>query len=493
MPIGEVTLTIVDNGSQVVVPSANVQLVMGCSSAGTVAAVAATSNPNTVKTLFGVGPMPEAACMALAKGGVAVLVKTTSNTPGANTAVVFTGTGTSVVTVTGVPNDFYLVEMLVDTAGTIGTTGIRVKISLDGGKSYGPLVSLGTATTLVLTDTGLTLNFAAGTLVAGDKARFSTTGPLWNTAGVQAAFNAFKASQYGSVGVGSVHLVGPVSGADAATIGGYVTTAATNDKIFTRLIANAVDVTTPTAWGGAGGQTEAAWMTALATGFSAVDQKRMSIAAGHYNMASQITNPIAGNPRYRRPLSFAYAARQIAIPPQRHAGKVKDGSLSDIIVDPNADPVDGFVYHDERQNPGLDAARFVTARTRIKKQGYYIHQPNLMSATGSVFSLLPIGTVMDVACGIATDVGQDVINDDVLLNVSGTIHESEAQTIEKTVYNAIKDNMIARNMISAAKVVVDRTVNVLNTSKVRLDITIVRRGYVLEEEVYIQFGALQAT
>lgn len=489
---GDVELTIIDNGGTVVVPGASTQLVMGTTSTGTANFPVATRNVNTLVSNFGYGPAVEAAALTIAKGGTVIFVKTATTTPGAATAVVFTGTGTSVVTTSGAPYDSYLVEVLVDNGGTIGAVGVRLKISLDGGKSYGPVISLGTAVSYVIANTGITVNFAAGTLVTGDKARFSTTQPLWNTAGVQAALTAFQTSTYGLVGVGSAQLVGPVTGADATTIDGYMTTLATG-KLFSRLIVHAIDVAIPAAWGGPGAQTEAQWVAALQTSYGSTDAKRIAATAGHYNMSSQIANPSAGAPRYRRPLSFAFAAREVAIPPQRHAGRVIDGSLKDIAIDATLDPVDGFVYHDERINPGLDAARFVTARTRVKKQGYYIFQPNLMSATGSVFTLLPIGNVMDIACGIVSDVGQDTINEDVLLNKNGTILETEAQAIEGIFYQALANEMINKKMISDATAVVDRTVNVLATSKVRVDVTIFRKGYVLEETVYISIGGTQAT
>lgn len=483
---GDVELTILDGGGSVVVPSNTVQVVMGTCSGGVAPQILVTRNINTLVNVFGYGPLVEAAAMVIAKGGTVIAVKVASNAAGTATAVTFTGTGTSVITVTGAPYDTYDVMFKCTTGGTIGTAGIRFQVSLDGGRTFGPVVSLGTANTFVIPQTNITLNFAAGTLVANDVAKFSTVEPTWNTAGVLAGLNTLQASAYAIVGWGSMHIVGAVSGSNATTINGYLNTYATA-KIFTRAIMNARDAIKPVAWGGAG-ETEATWSASLTTDFASCNCKRLSVGAGHYNMSSQIPNPVAGAPNYRRPLAFAYAARQVTIAPQRHAGRVKDGSLSDIVIDALNDPNDGFIYHDERLNPTFDAARLASATTRLKLPGYYLKNPNLLSETGSVFQLLPHGIVMDIACGIVTQVGQQDINDDIRLNKNGTIFENDALAIERKLSNALDENMVAKSMLSDEEVAVDRSNNVRTTKEVNIAVTIFSRGYILQENITIGYG-----
>jgi hypothetical protein len=483
---GDVELSILDGGGAVVVPGQSVQVVIGTSSSGTAATVVATRSITTLVSTFGYGPLVEAAALCILAGGTPLCVKATSNTVGTSTAVTSAAAGTSVCTVSvATANDTYDVKMLITTGGTIAATGIRFKISLDAGRSYGPEISLGTAVTYVIPQTGLTLAFAAGTMTAGGTHTFSTTEPLWNTAGVQACLNALQASQYAVTGWGSMHIVGPCSGANASTIQGYIETLATG-KIFTRAMVSARDAIKPVAWGGAG-ETEAVWTTAVLADFAAVSAKRLCVGVGHYNMPSAIPNNGVAY-RYRRPLAWSLAARQVQIPPQRHAGRVKDGSLQEVIIDPTSDPSDGFVYHDERINPGYDGAKFASARTRLKKKGFFIANPNLMSDTGSVFTLLPLGNVMDIACGIVNEVGTQDINEDIRLNKNGTITENEAIAIERRLLGALNDNMVAKNMLSAATVVVDRSNNIATTSNVNVAVTIYARGYILQETVVVGFG-----
>ncbi len=323
-------------------------------------------------------------------------------------------------------------------------------------------------------------------MVTNEYVTFSTTEPLWATSGIQACLNALQASQYAVTGWGSMHITGPFTGANTTTLQGYLNTLASG-KIYTRAIIAARDLAIPTAWGGAG-ETESAWTTAVLADFAAVAAKRVCVGVGHYNMPSKIPNTVAGLPRYRRPLSWALAARQVTIPPQRHAGRVKDGSIVDIVVDAVNDPADGFVYHDERLNPGFDGAKFCSAWTRIKKKGWWFKNPNLMHDTGSVFTLLPLGQVMDIACGIVNEVGVEEINEDVRLNDNGTLNDNDAIALELVMGQAIKDNMLAKSMISNYTVVVDRSNNVQTTSEVNIAVTIYARGYILQENITIGFG-----
>lgn len=494
---GDVNITIADGGAaEAILPGSSVAFIMGTSSDGTAAQLFATSNPNTLISNAGYGPLPEAAAMLCQAGGTTICAKTASNSAGSAGAVQTSGIGSSAVTATGTPYDEYYVEFFVVNGGTIGQAGITFAISLDGGRTFGPTLSLGTANSYLIPNTGLTLNFGAGGLTTGGSAKLKTTPPKWNDAGVQACLNAFKASQYAVQGVGLIFLVGDMAGADATTFQGYLDALA-NGHVYNRMIGNARDANAPNAWTGTTTETESAWITSISTDFSAVDAKRMSVAAGHYNMTSPFANPAAGAPRYRRPLSWAYAARQLAIPPQRHAGRVKDGALEQIVVDPTNDPKDGFVYHDERITPGLDGARFASARTRIGLPGFYLVNPLLMSAPGSQFTLLPIGNVIDIACDITNQFGQQEINEDVRLNPNGTIYENDARAIEELVNAELQAQMVAKNLVSSASIVVDRT-HVIDPlkggdNKVPVTVSVGPRGYVLELDATVLLVANQGT
>lgn len=132
-----------------------------------------------------------------------------------------TGTGTSVITAAaGAAGILEEVDALVTvlTGGTIGTNGIVLRLSLDGGTTV-RTVRLGTATSYAIPYVGVTLAFAAGTLVAGDTFRFQTTAPMWDGDGVTAARLALAAQQKLAR---SLIFVGDLPD---DTFAGYVTTA----------------------------------------------------------------------------------------------------------------------------------------------------------------------------------------------------------------------------------------------------------------------------
>ena len=489
MATGTVQIQILDGGgAAVVVPGATTQLIMGVCSAGTVNQIIATQNPNTLVTNLGYGPLVEAAALVCQSGGTVLAMRVPITTAGSfqSGGVQFTGTGSSVITTTGAPYDTYYIQFTVVTGGTIGSAGIQFTISLDAGRNTGATLALGTATTYSIPNTNVTLNFAAGTLVAADVAKVGTIEPKWQDSDVQAALQAFQASPYAIGGVGSMFLVGDCGSSDTTTIDGYMTSLATG-YVFNRLIENARDAHAPVAYGGAG-ETEATWAASIALAFSAVSAERACVSGGHYNVPSVFKNPAGGTPSYRRPCSWALAAREVTIPPQRHAGRVKDGPFTQIVINPITDPTDGFVYYDGRlDGNSLDVARFNSLWTRIGLPGFFDVNPNLMSPLTSSFPILPLGNVMDIACDIVHQIGQVEIDSDVRTNPNGTIYENDARSIEAIFSAALQAQMLSNNMISGFTVTVDRTNNILLTSTVNVTVTITPRGYVEEVSATIGF------
>lgn len=484
---GQVNITVADSGAAAAqVPGSKTILVMGPSSSGTPTQIVATQNPNTVLSNYGYGPMSELAAMLAQAGATVLAMKTPTNTPGSQKPVQFIGSGTSVITTTGTAWDDYFVKFVVVNPGTIGTAGITFQLSLDAGRNFGPTLTLGTANTYAIPNTGITLAFAAGTLVANDAAQFQCIAPTSTDAAYQACLTAFQASQYAVAGVGNQIASGPMSGADASTLETYLDALA-DGFVYNRLMINARDAAAPQAWTGSSSESESVWMAALALDYSAVSARRICASAGFYNMPSPFANPAAGSPRYRRPLSWALACRQVLIPPQRHAGEVRDGALPQIVLDPTNDPRDGFVYHDERMTPGLDDARFTSALTRVGKPGVFIRNPNLMSPPGSQFTLLPLGLVMDIACDVVNQVGQDELGADVRLNNNGTIFEAEAESVEDSFDEQLAAQVVNPFMVSSASAVIDRSWNVEDTNKVKVTVSMGPRGYVLEVDATIQF------
>jgi hypothetical protein len=129
-------------------------------------------------------------------------------------------TGTSVITaVAGASGALEQLDGRVEvvTGGTIGTSQIVLDLSLNGGRTS-TTVRLGTASSYAIPYVGVTLNFAAGTLVAGDVFTFRTTAPMWDSAGLALA----KANLAAQLKLSRTWLV--VGDLPSSTFAGYVTT-----------------------------------------------------------------------------------------------------------------------------------------------------------------------------------------------------------------------------------------------------------------------------
>lgn len=102
--------------------------------------------------------------------------------------------GNSVITVTGTPLEELDLELVVTVGGTVGSSLISFDLSLDGGVTS-KSVRLGTASSYAIPYVGITLNFAAGTLLVDDIFTCRTSAPLWDQTGLQAAREALAAQK----------------------------------------------------------------------------------------------------------------------------------------------------------------------------------------------------------------------------------------------------------------------------------------------------------
>lgn len=510
--IPTVSITVQDQGSSaaLTVPLSSVQLKIGCAVGASVVTNQpfATTSPVALQTQLVGGQLLEAGGLVCQAGNTVIAVPCPIVTHGTANAVQATIPGGSSSTVTTTLDstngawDTYYVKCLVTVGGTIGVRGIFVQISLDAGRNYGAPIPLGTANTLVLGSayspptvggTGITLNFGAGTLVAGDYFQFGTFAPQWNGAGVSAALAAFQNSQYGVAGVGSIHIVGDAmhggsSVSDIATIQSQVQAGVAIYE-YDRAIVELRDALAPTAWGGSG-ETEATWITALATNTAGLTAEARIVAdAGNYNMPSAYANAAGGLPAYRRNLAWAHSVRRTQIPIERRAGRVKDGPLANIVVNPAVDPGDGFVYHDERVTPGLNAARIASAMTWPKKgAGFYQCQEPLMSPPGSQFTELAIGNVLDAACDIGYAAGVEEVSDDLLLQANGTLDPVSLAVFQGEIQNALTEGLTQPSYVSSVTATVNGSANVGSTGIIPVMIVVQPNGYVnsISETISLQ-------
>lgn len=441
-----VTITELDGALGVLPPSSGALFaVIGPASSGPLNTPAAFARVKDVQSNFTNGPAVEAAAHYIERYGRAVLfTRCDANVAATTSAVDVSGvTGTSVVTASGTATDDAEPAVRIIAGGTVGVAGITYQASLDAGRNWGPVTALGTANAIAMPDSlGVSFDLAAGTLIAGDTFSAVTTAATFNSADVQAALDALAATQqYWEL----VEIVGPVDATTLATIDLAIAGMSTAGK-YKAWVGN---VRIPDV-----GESEAAYATSLA-GMAAASTKYGSVYAG----GIKLTSSVSGR-RYRRPVSFATAAREASVSQEIDIADVNLGVLEGVTIrDVNGNPDE----HDESVNPGLDDLRFGTLRT-WDGSGVYVNRPRLFSPAGSDFQLMPHRRVLNITQEALRAYFIRRLNKPVLVSkLTGFILESEASEIEKGALAVMRATLLAKPKASAIQFQLSRTDVLLST------------------------------
>lgn len=481
MTVPAISQTELDGALGVLPPSSGkLFAVVGVSSTGPTDTPATFARVQDVVATFGRGPLVEAAAHAIERyGKPVVLVRTGNTTAGEALAVTDDVAGTSVVTAddtTTQPEDDFEVYFEVVTGGTIGTGPITLRYSLDGGRTMSRLVSLGTANTYTIPNSGVTVDFAAGTLIAGDSWSFRTKAPQWNSTELGTALDALGLTQ---ANWEIVHVVGPITASDASAIDLKVTGWATKGKMHSWIASARI----PDA-----GESEATYLGSISAAFTSFSSVFGAITAG----AIQTVSSVSGR-KYLRPISFVVAAREAASSEEIDTADVNLGALpAAIIRDANGNPM----HHDEAVNPGLDDARFYVLRTWEGYAGTFVNRPRLFSNEGSDFQLLPHRRVMNIAREVSRSRMTRRLNRPIPVDpATGFIREAAAREIEADVQGALEAALLSKPKASGVRYVLSRTDNLLSTKTLNAQLRVVPLAYVesIVEEVGFENPALRVT
>ncbi len=485
MPVAipSVNFTVLSNGLGNVPPSvAGTVGLFGVSSGGTANVVSGPyRRVDNLVTDYGYGPGIELAANCIESAIPVIWVKVATNAAGASSAVTFEGSGTSVMTVSGAPFDYY--DEIIVTVVRSGTAGTDPEpgftISLDGGETESREIRMpanriysGLAAT-----TGLTLTFTAATLVVGDTYTFSTTAPTWAAADVATAIQALKADARNAA---ILQVEGACTKAQSDTI-----MSAVNDylgrKKFIRTLLSTRDIDT------VNDETEAEWMTSVSNDFAAFSNDRGIVMADPARVQSTISGtkfrrvghlmlPRAG----RRSVSRDIGAGEDGALCPKYAGTNTTGPLGGVPID--------TVYHDETLNPGLNENRFATIGTIEGLTGYYVVNPMIMTSPTSDFDLLQLGRVMDEACRVANTFFAPKLSTDVRLNrTTGFILEKDARALESGCDSALNRAVVDRGDASFVQTIVSRTDDITTTKPLTVTIKTLRLGYLKTIDLTITF------
>ena len=187
--------TTVEEGAGAIGPNSGLVCVLSCMQSGTPAEFKQYDSAANINADKGLGEGYEFAAHYIPQTKRPILfARLEEATAGAISNVDLTNvSGTSEPSFNGTPFDDEELKVLVaddgndGAGGNVGTSGIVIQVSRDGGRTLGRKIRLGTATSYAIPNTGVTVSFGAGTLKTGDYATCVATSPKWDATSLAAA------------------------------------------------------------------------------------------------------------------------------------------------------------------------------------------------------------------------------------------------------------------------------------------------------------------
>lgn len=395
-----------------------------------------------------------------------VAVQPVASTSGTYVGVALTGTGTSAPSAgTTIPVDNFAVSIKVVAGGTIGTPGITYQTSVDGGVTYGPVTALGGANSIAIANTGVTINFASGTLVAGDLITCTTTGPVPTSADLTAALEALRVTKQPWE---AALIDAPASSAIISQVDAWLAAMESVGQFKIAMLNTRMRNA---------GESEATYAAAMASVVSSSSTVRCCVSADggdsvDWNLGVNVP----------RPTSLAIASLAMRLPIGQDPAEVALGALTNFsILDAKSNPK----YHNEEDFPTLDTLRLSTLRTFAGySQGTYVTNALMLSPGGSDYVYLQHARVMNKACSLAWQGMTAKLSKGVKKspkigpNKERYIAEDDAQAIEQYC-NALFTNPL-RGQVDSVQVVLRRDDDISSNqgAVVHADLQLVALAYI---------------
>lgn len=421
--------------------SAGITAKVGVSSKGRVNQIALLSDSDQIAETFGTGVLVDSLGDSFSGGSKQLYaVRAAGDIAGTKSTVTKTAASvddTGTVTVSGNPLDKYDVKIDIVSGGTLNVA--TFKYSLDGGTNYSAAVTVPTAGTFVLPDTGLTLTFE-GTYVAETTFAFTTTAPQASMASIIAAVNVLLDS---ALAYESIHVCGE---SDQAlwTAMDVLMKQAEGDYRYIYCNCDAPYMNA--------GETVDEWVQRLIAMRADFASTRVQVHAAFGTVTDMLTGK-----QVVRNLGGIIRGYVCTLKRQESPGKVEKGGLSGVV---NIQP-EGL---NNAHILALDNAGFTTVRKFIGLNGTYVTNGRMMSENGSDYEQEENRRVMDRSC--------ELVRSQSLKKVKAEADEEGIKTLEAFLTHALADQ-IGDGEITSGTVVIPEGQDLYATSKIRVKIRIV--------------------
>ena len=400
----------------------------------------------------------------------------TISTLGVITQTVNAGAGTGTISSqNSSPFDNYRAAVRVTGAGAAGTAYFQYALDYAGdvdAATWSAEILTPSGTKYALPGVGIFLTFG-GTYVVDDLFVFDMAPPQFTSTELGLAYDALAADATEWGFTHPVHT--PVSAAAAKTWADAVQTE--HDTLetgyrYTFALAHVPSVGTPLTSAGTYSADSADTDSVIRAAFTAAYTHVAPCVGDCY-----LTSPTKAIPMRRNaawPVANELARRPLGV----DVAHVGDGGDSPV---PLRQVVE--LVRDERQTPALDAVGFTTLRTYVGLTGAFISQFHMFVASTSDFFFGQGRRVLDVAQRITRAVYLPLLNGSLRTTPSGAdkglILAVDAQRQDNRARRALEDGLVnlTPSAASAVSATIDRTVNLLSTSRLEVEVAIVPNGY----------------
>jgi len=445
MAIASVKVRIVDGGLRASRDTTRVPAVLGCSSSGSAGQTALLSSVDDCIATFGHGRLTELVAMYLDLAGVPVLAcKVATVTAGACGSITQPSAPAAQLSITtATARDNYNVQIVVTRAAAdLAALTAAVKISLDGGATFGPELAVPSSGALTIGDTGVAVDFADGTFTVGDIYSFAATAPTWDTSALTTALTALNAEP---LDYEFLHVAEPANREAATAVQTALSTLALNG-VYRRALLSSRDQSS--------GENVSAWQTALlgtSPGFALYDGDHyLDVTAGYGSVRSRTTGAL-----HRRPVSWVigpHAARLRTVINESVAGLAEHPGA--VHLGPIAGLEEGSLAHDMRLLPSLDAGGFMGLQSHIGRAGYFATD-RTMAAQPSDFATVMNARVVVEGATVAMGLLTEHVGRRFRLAAGGAIDGRDADALDAQLTDAFRREM--GPLIVEGRVTVDRT------------------------------------
>lgn len=445
---------VLDPGLGLVEPAENTPLVTGTASAGATNTLFSFSRLSDIRGSIGYGPGPEdVAKMLQERGGpvyymrpaasvAAVSPTTTTETPA--------GSGPT-VGLSGTANETFTGIIRITAGGTLGVG--RFKFTLDAHDSTGVVsptwsqeYTIPAGGSFVLSNSGLTASFPAGTYVVDTDYTFTSTVAGQNPTdigGIATALLALPSIQFPYWDHAQSFSSATDASAMAAAISGHLTSLAGQHR-YARAFVDA-----------GSGATSSVVTTEAANWTS----RRIAPQYGFALVQSAL--PYEGFSVRKSSCRSVVAARASRVLPSTDLARFAEGPLEGVLA----------ISFDHYLDQTLDGVKIGGLRTHPTVPGFYVSKARLKSPAGSDFTDVHLGRIMDIACRTVYEAVLPFLSESLRTTSAGTLDPKDGKVIEKAVNAALSARLLqpldARGLpgyVSACRYTVDLT-NAFATTK----------------------------